>query len=198
MKKLHLIITFLMVTTCLIAQRDQTIFNASSRVGGFGGPIFEFSELGQGADFETARGGGGGLIVGDFFVGGYGIGDISLREIIDNETATIDIGHGGLWLGVVPLQHYALHPYTSLRFGWGAADIRFENNRFSTNDRFFVIHPEAGIEVNIFRWFRVAGTAGYQWYNGLDDSPQVESLDLNNFRFGLTLRFGGFGRKKNW
>lgn len=198
MKYLHLIFAFLMVSTCLMAQRDRTLFNTSTRVGGFGGLIFEFSELGDGADFETANGGGGGLILGDFFLGGYGIDNINLREVIDTETANIDMGHGGLWFGVVPLQQYTLHPYASLRVGWGAADITIDGDRFSSNDRFFVIHPEAGLELNVFRWFRIAGTAGYQWFNGLDEDPQFEALDLDNFRVGLTLRFGGFGRKRNW
>ncbi|NJL76626.1 MAG: hypothetical protein HC892_18020 [Saprospiraceae bacterium] len=60
-----------------------------------------------------------------------------------------------------------------------------------------MIHPEAGVELNVFRWFRVAGTVGYQFFNGLDNQPQLQNLDLDNLRVGLTLRFGGFGRRKS-
>ena len=197
MKRTAFFLLFFGVTITISAQRDQTIFDAPTRVGGFGGPIFEYSGFGQNNEFETASGGGGALVLGDFFLGGYGIGDINILEIVDNNEANIDMGHGGFWLGVTPLQHIAVHPYASLRLGWGAADIRIDEDNFDYSDQFFVVHPEAGVELNVFRWFRVAGTVGYQFFNGLDNQPQLQDLELDNLRVGLTLRFGGFGRRKS-
>jgi len=200
MKQLHFLLAFIgfMNVLNLNAQRDQTIFNSPNRVGGFGGPIFEYTGFGDNENFKTASGGGGALILGDFFLGGYGIGDINLLETIDNNEVLIDMGHGGLWLGITPLQHIAVHPYGSVKFGWGAADIQIDANNFDYYDQFFVIHPEAGLEINIFRWFRIAGTVGYQFFNGLDNPSPLNDLDLNNLRAGLTLRFGGFGRRSNY
>lgn len=197
MKHLTLCFALLLTVSFLSAQRDQTLFSGNNRTGAFGAPIFEYYDLGKGGDFSIASGGGGALILGDFFIGGYGIGDINLVEIIENERADIDLAHGGIWLGATPFQQSALHPYMSVRVGWGAADIEIDDNNFNRGDRFFVLSPEVGLEVNVFRWFRVAGTVGYQWYNGLDDAAQFGSIDLNNLRAGLTLRFGAFGRRKS-
>ncbi|MEM9885275.1 MAG: hypothetical protein AAF849_05225 [Bacteroidota bacterium] len=196
----HLMVSFVLLLTVssLSAQRDRTLFSGNNRTGFFGAPIFEYYDFGEGGDFEVASGGGGALILGDFFIGGYGLGDINLIEIIEEERANIDLGHAGLWFGATPFQQSALHPYLSVRAGWGAADIEIDDNNFSYNDRFFIISPEVGLEVNVFRWFRIAATAGYQWYNGLDDTAQFgNEIDLNNLRAGLTLRFGAFGRKRN-
>lgn len=196
MKHLQLCFALLFAVSFTYAQRDKTLFNGDHRKGAFGAPIFDFYNFGEGGDFETASGGGGALIIGDFFIGGYGIGDINLIESIENDRAEIDLAHGGLWFGATPLQQHAIHPYLSLRLGWGAADIEIDN-QFIAGDRFFVISPEVGVELNVFRWFRIAGTVGYQWFDGLDGADAIGDLNINNMRAGLTLRFGGFGRNRN-
>lgn len=196
MKHLLFAACFLLVGSSLLAQRDQTLFSGNKRNGFFGAPIFEFYDLNSTTDFEVASGGGGGIIIGDFFLGGYGIGDVSLVQIIEENRVDADLAHGGFWLGATPFQEKALHPYLSLRMGWGAADIEIDNGDFFSGDRFFVVSPEVGLELNVFRWFRVSGTVGYQWFDGLPNTDPVGDLDLNNVRAGLTLRFGAFGRNR--
>ncbi|MEM1326012.1 MAG: hypothetical protein AAGI23_08670 [Bacteroidota bacterium] len=193
----HLLgISLCFLSLSLFAQRDRTLFNGNYRTGFFGAPIFEFYDINSGTDFEVASGGGGALIIGDAFIGGYGIGDINLIQTIENDRADIDLAHGGIWVGYVPLQQSAIHPYLSARVGWGAADIVIDDDNFTFGDRFFVVSPEAGVELNVFRWFRIAGTVGYQWFDGLPDTGKFGDLDINNLRAGLTLRFGAFGRSK--
>lgn len=184
----------MLCTMTLFAQRDNSIFNSSGRFGVFGGPIWEFSDLS--INSGAARGGGGGLVLGNTFIGAYGVGEVDWRSAIDNEEVNISSGHGGLWIGYVPFQSSVIHPYISTRIGWGAADIEIDEDNFSYNDNFFVLTPEAGLEVNIFRWFRVAGTVGYQWYNGLEDAPEIGNWDTDNLHAGLTMRFGFFGKDK--
>ncbi|MEM9990431.1 MAG: hypothetical protein AAF738_01640 [Bacteroidota bacterium] len=180
-------------TFSLTAQRDNSLFNTSGRFGVFGAPIWEFSGL----SVETAaRGGGGGFVLGNTFLGVYGSGEIDWRALIDGDDVQISSGHGGLWVGYVPFQSSVIHPYISTRFGWGAADIELVDTDVRYKEDFFVLTPEAGVEVNVFRWFRVAGTVGYQWYNGLADSPEIGDFDTNNLHAALTLRFGFFGKDK--
>ncbi len=195
MKQLHFTLLLMVFSTYLMAQRDQTIFNTPVRVGGFGGPIFHFVNVTNDNNLSVANGGGGGLIIGDIFLGGYGLGNLSFAKQINGNDRNISIGHGGLWIGVTPVQHLPVHPYFSLRAGRGVVDVLNDNGRAISSDGFFILHPEGGVELNLFRWFRVAGTVGYQFFNSSNNATRLEELDLNNLNFGITLRFGAFGRK---
>ena len=103
------------------------------------------------------------------------------------------MGHGGLWLGFTVPSRKVVHFYGSSRLGWGALDINFANSRFDDLDNVFVITPEVGIEVNLTRWFRLAGTFGYRIVEGADESLGYSDDDFSGTFTGITLRFGGFG-----
>ena len=67
---------FALVLTCLALAANaqhETIFNNARVVGGFGAPIVE---MGLGNEMTTAVGGGGAIVIDNFFVGGYGVGRI--------------------------------------------------------------------------------------------------------------------------
>mgnify|MGYP001386358765 CR=1 FL=1 len=197
------VICFLLAATALSAQKDETIFSNVNRTGAWGGPLFEYSNLST--DVETAGGGGGALVLNDFYLGGYGMGRVEFSKTFnaDNRRDNVNFKHGGFWIGYTPLQHKVIHPYASVRLGWGKA--RFNSTDLTTNERLaelkdniFVTTPELGLEVNIFSFFRIAATASYRWVNGVDDLPNYNSKDLSGFGATLTLRFGGFGRDDDW
>lgn len=202
MKRLQLII-FLFASFNLVAQ-DETIFGDVNRIGGFGGPIFEFSNFGSNSNSNTAVGGGGALILDDFYVGGYGIGGIDFSQN-NFSNVTLDIqklefGHGGMWFGYTPLQEKAIHPYASAKIGWG--EVRYEYDidpdpdnidKEEFEDRIFAITPEVGVEFNVFHFFRIAATATYRWVDGVDTTNGFQDKDFSKFGATLTLRFGGFG-----
>lgn len=201
MRKNILFICSLLTASFCFAQDDQTLFNDVNRIGAFGGPLFEYSSLNE--DVETANGGGGAIVLDDFFVGGYGIGT---SELFNSFTDSLNkdfqeelkFKHGGFWIGYVPVQHKVIHPYSSLKIGWGKArykeiDIDNDETRTSINDNIFVLTPEVGIELNIFSFFRIAATANYRLVNGLDKIDTFSDSDLSGFGATLTLRFGGFG-----
>lgn len=182
----------------LSAQSDETIFSDIHRIGAFGAPIFDFGDFD--ADVTTATGGGGALILNDFFIGGYGIGNNDFSKVVNDTIETIDFGHGGFWLGLTPRQSKTFHPYFSLRIGWGDVDSKIKNvadpgnsTSFNNIDKIFVLTPEAGVEINVFSFFRIAVAANYRWVNGLTNLQNFEDKDFNNFGATLTLKFGGFG-----
>lgn len=176
------------------SNRDHTLFSRQQRAGFFFSPIVEYSNLD--AEWNTSVGGGFGFIAGDFFIGGYGLGMADYDRIIEEDDFDkLDMGHGGFWIGYVTPQHYALHGFTSLKAGWGAVGIDFDNE--STDDAFFALTPEVGLEVNVFRWFRVGATVGYRFMNGLDDTPDFAKDDLEGMTGALTFRIGGFGRNRS-
>ncbi len=106
------------------------------------------------------------------------------------------MGHGGFWLGYVTPQRSAVHLFTSVKAGWGAVNIEFDDE-FDYEDAFFAVTPEAGLEINVFRWFRIGATVGYRFMNGLDESPNFDRDKLEGMTGALTFRIGGFGRDRH-
>lgn len=201
MKIISLFATFCLFAMTINAQNDQTLFSDVDRIGAFGGPIFDYSDLN--GDVETTGGGGGALVLDDFFLGGYGIGTYELSKSFTDDMNVkfredVKFKHGGFWVGYVPVQHKVLHPYTSVRIGWGKArynkrNIVTDKDVDSIKDNIFVLTPEAGFEINVFSFFRIAATAQYRLVSGLDKLDNFSDSNLSGFGGSLTLRFGGFG-----
>lgn len=199
MKKIFFLFVFCAITSLSFAQRDETLFsNSNGRIGFFATPwLTEYGQFGD--ETRPSFGGGAGLIVGDFFLGGYGLANTDYEALIfEGESVDLNLAHGGLWIGYVPMQHKAVHPYSTVRLGWGAVNL--DGNSFDFDDEtdgVNVVTPELGLEVNIFRWMRLAGAAGYRWVNDIETST-LGSRDLNGWTASINLRFGWFGRNRGW
>lgn len=194
------------ILTCLalwcahpaVAQRDETLFSKAGRGGLFGAPITEYFDFAAG--LGTATGGGGALIVGDFFFGGYGLISVDYEtRLFEQQFRLLELTHAGLWIGATPMLHKVVHPFFSVKAGWGqvhaiGADSAPGSAGFV--DRVFVLTPEGGLELNVFRWFRVAGTLVYRKVYDLEDGFLLRGDDLSGFGATLTLRFGFFGSNK--
>ncbi|PHN05789.1 hypothetical protein [Flavilitoribacter nigricans] len=194
-KNSYLIILALLCSTGLMAQHE-TLFNRARVVGGFGAPILE---MGINNNLNTSVGGGGGIVINSFFLGGYGLASVDFEELFDNgEVEVLNIGHGGFWLGGTLRPYKILHLYASTRLGWGAVnvDLQDNNQRYSDIDKIFVATPELGIELNLTRWFRIAGTAGYRWVNGTSENRGYTDDDFSGAVASVALRFGWFGSKR--
>ena len=181
-----------LLPTFLCAQRDNTLFNNADRRGFFIAPIFEYSDLDD--KFSTSVGGGLAFVIDDFFVGAYGLGLTTYGNIFDNGLEELNMGHGGLWLGFAFPQSEAFHLYSSVKLGGGAVDLVFNDGDLDFEDNFFIATPELGVEINVFRWFRVALTGGYRMIEGLSENSGYAEKDFEGWTAGVTLRVGGFGR----
>jgi len=197
MKNLALLLAlFGLFTTHGLAQ-TETIFGNARAVGGFGAPIVE---IGLNDDVYTSIGAGGGLIINGFFIGGYGMAAVDFDEIVDNDETfdNLEFGHGGLWMGFNLWPYKVLHFYGSGRLGWGAIDIQLDNGvEFEDLDQIFVLTPEAGLELNLTRWLRLAGTVGYRFVDGVDETRGYREDDFEGLTAGITLRIGGFGHRQH-
>lgn len=201
MKRLLFVLLASLTTAALFGQHE-TLFSKSRVIGGFGGPLLEFGNIK--GEMATSVGGGGGVIIDNFFIGAYGLGSVrNLRYNINNEDFKMDLAHGGLWMGYTPQTFKMVHPYTSLRVGWGFAEIRndpFQSgdpfyNRNTNGDAVFVLTPEVGVELNLTRFFRISGSIGYRWVNDVDQLVDFNNNDFRSVTGQLTFRFGWFGRK---
>lgn len=173
-------------------QETETLFKNSRIRGGFGGPIFSWSQTNNKIGYGA--GGGGGVVFDRFFVGLFGMGETFERPQPGQDQLTL--GYGGLWLGYTTPSHKLLHLYTSVKIGGGGVVITdFEDSwEFEDDwaDAALVIVPEAGLELNIARWFRLGGTVGYRFVNGFKGWNDYGRKDLNAPVYALTFKFGWF------
>jgi hypothetical protein len=188
------ILLFFLGINSMVAQ-DRTLLNESKieSIGGFGGPIIQVSQIGDGA--VASFGGGGGVVLNDFFIGGFGSGLGIERWQSDFEEYDVDLGYGGLWLGYSFLDDRAVHPYVSLQAAVGALDIGRDDFIDTTIDEFTVgvLLPEIGAEVNLTSWFKLSATIGYRWVSDFDRTDIIAPEDIRSAYLGINLRFGYFG-----
>ncbi len=195
MKKLLFILTLNLVATLGFSQHE-TLFGQQNVFGFFGGPIVEFN-LGN-DEVSTSAGGGGGIILGNLFLGGYGLASADqFDNLIENNRVELQMAHGGFWLGAVFPSNKLIHGFSSVKLGWGALDVEIDEDNFRTNDAIFVTTPEIGVEVNLLKFFRVGATAGYRFVSGVNNSPNLGNGDFSNAVGTITFRFGAFGNFKN-
>ena len=123
------------------------------------------------------------------------MGSFDIDDLTDNdEKIQMDLGHGGFWLGYTYRSHKLVHIFASTKLGWGGIDIEIDEDNYSAVDNVFVITPELGVELNVFRWFKIAGTVGYRSVTGVDNIKAGKSNeDFSGLAGTLTFRFGGFG-----
>lgn len=175
--------------------QHQTLFNSARVVGAFGASITEF---GLGNDLNTSTGGGGALVINNFFIGGYGLASTDFDRLFNQgDVEILNIGHGGFWVGGTYQPWRLLHVYGSSRIGWGALNVDVANDpNYDDLDKIFVLTPEIGLELNVASWFRVGGTVGYRWVQGANEDLGYTNEDFSGATASLTLRFGWFGWRR--
>ncbi|MCF8237576.1 MAG: hypothetical protein K9I85_05430 [Saprospiraceae bacterium] len=190
---MHRILPFILILAFGSAQAQmETIMDNTGHISGFGGAYLGFGVIAK--DVSFFHGAGGGIMVGSFFLGGFietSYSSIQLNEA-DYSTKMDCIG---IWSGYSLNTQKMIHPYISLKGGYSTMTNQergHSDNRYL--DHVFILHPEAGVEFNISRVFRVVFTVGYWQALYTDDEP----LHLRDKDFGgpsgcLTLRLGGFG-----
>jgi hypothetical protein len=131
-------------------------------------------------EFALFVGGGGGLIINNFFVGGYGEG-ISNPSRQNNREGMHDIefDHGGFWFGYEFMPEKMIHPVLHLRTGWGK--ISGTQNRVIYSDNIFVLKPTLAAEVNFTRFMKINAGVDYR---------HVFNAELGNLN---SKSFSGFG-----
>ena len=193
MKKIFLIAVIAFSASMIFAQQETLFRNASVR-GAFGGPIWE---MGLTDNVKPSYGGGGGIIINNIFLGGYGLASLDVEKlIIDQDVEKISLAHGGFWLGATYAPYKLLHIYGTTRIGWGALDIKDNSPSYWDLDRVFVLTPEIGAELNITSWMHLTGTIGYRYLSGANEDNGYTSKDFSGAVASISLRFGWFGWRR--
>ncbi len=167
--------------------RDRTLLGDLDLSGLWGGPTYNYSMTGD--DWALVRGGFGGLEFGNEFFLGYG-GWKGREDFTteDGNSNRYNFRHSGLILAYSPLSHKPIHPRFTAIFGPGRVEIG------SFDDRFLVGQAMAGLELNLFQWFRIGLEGGYRFASGVDlsivDIPVVSDQDVSGAIFQIEARFG--------
>ena len=132
-------------------------------------------------------GGGGGVLLGDFFLGGYGEG--LTNPIIAGGNKT-EFGHGGFWAGYSFMGKNPFHPVLSTQMGWGTLTQMDDYTVLST-DNVFVVNPAIELEMNFTRFFRLGIGAHYRLVTGVNTSTLTDT-DLSGPGAFLSFKFVWF------
>lgn len=202
MKKITLL-AFSLFLTVLSFGQDKTLFeNMELSIGGFGALTANLSTIND--ELTLLSGGGGGVVLNDFFIGGYGMSTNLNNTSISNSSPTgfenydLNLSYGGLWMGYSFMDAKVVHPFAGLKMGLGNVQIyELNDNDAFLRENIFVVTPEVGIEINITRWIKLMGTVNYQALNGMDDTNFMNSSDFSGIGGGLSIRYGYFADYKN-
>ena len=190
-----------MTLTSSFAQDDEfkTIFKKNEdkklRISGFGGPMMVFTSIGN--DFVHMMGGGGGVIIGNSFFGGYGFGKTNEIPYKHNDQYNLYFGHGGFWFGHMFTPNNPVHLSLSVQTGWGniSQGVGLVDGDFEiiSSKSVFVLTPIAELELNFSRFFILGlGTSvSYVTGPGITDTAYT-SKDFFKPSVYLSFKFGWF------
>jgi hypothetical protein len=136
-------------------------------------------------------GGGGGIIINDFMIGGYGIG-LANTLLIDNTDEEISFGHGGFWIGYQLMPNKIVHPVIQVQLGWGSLNSKDRFGDLLYNiDKLFIITPIIEAEMNITRFLRI-GIGGSYRIAAFTNNEILSAADLSGPGVNLAFKFGWF------
>lgn len=149
-------------------------------------------------EFAHMLGGGGAVLIGDFFFGAYGLG-LTNRIYVDRPDYSqyqsgdrLSVGHGGFWLGYSLFGEKAIHVTFSSLIGWGTVGVRSDYYPEPLYpDGVFVISPTIEAEINMTQFFRLGLGATYNIFTFVD-LPGYSGSDFSAPGGFLAFKFGWF------
>lgn len=145
-------------------------------------------------EFGHMMGGGGAVMLNDFFFGGYGLGlTNAIPDYVNGDTNNrLTLGHGGFWMGYSLFGDKPVHVSISSLIGWGEFGLmQYEGYYPFARDKIFVIAPTVEVELNLTRYLRIGAGATYNLYT-MVDLQGYGSSDLSSPGGFLSFKFGWF------
>ncbi len=163
-RSFFLAVAFLFAAFSVFSQREETVLGERGwgLSGIWGGYSHQYTTYGNTDAFN--RGGFFGFEFGkSLFVGWthYSLRDDITLNLNDNQR--FDFRFNGGRIGYSFLPYKAVHPQLNVELGRGRAKLAGEGN-----DDMFIIQPSAGVEINVFRWFRIGLEGGYRFARNVD------------------------------
>jgi hypothetical protein len=95
-----------------------------------------------------------------------------------------DMHFNAFRVGYAYQAHRAVHPVLNVDLGTAKGNINNEDF-----DKYFIVQPALGIELNVFRWIRLSLEGGYRFASDVD-LMGVSDRDLSGAFGQATIRFG--------
>jgi hypothetical protein len=196
MKKL-LFITLSVLTFVPLSAQEQTLLSADIDHGGFGGIAYQLTQVNE--NMAMMIGGHGGWIINHtVYLGlaGFGMdGEFQLERDREDERY-LNLGYGGIELGLILASNRLLHLTASTLLGGGGANYQQRDwdgdyQDHSIVDGFYVIEPSLHLVMNVTRHFRIGLGARYRHVSGVD-LEDLTDHDLSGLSGSLIFKFGKF------
>lgn len=174
----------LVFATSLTAQREETLFgrNGFDFTGIWGSATYNYSFFDE--DYVYNRGGNIGLEFGNSLTVGYGWSRFK-EEANPQDLRGFRMRYNGLMIGLTPNSYKAIHPRLTMLLGGGKVFLEDSRN----TDKVFVFQPSAGLEINVFQWFRLGLEGGYRIVAN-ENIAGLTAQDLSAPFAQVDLRFG--------
>jgi len=207
----HLSILFLLLISLssnfIVAQEAkdgseiQTLFgNKKYTFGGMGALQVGFSKFNK-TDAVLVGGRGGVIINHNLVLGlaGWGFANVPKFSNIDGNTiAYLEGGYGGFLIEPIIMSKKIVHFSTPIIIGAGDLMYLKKINRnvsdlanMIDSDPFFIVEPGIELEVNLFRFMRVAAGVSYHWSPNLN-LVSTPANPFNGLTTSISLKFGKF------
>ena len=197
MKKAIFVVLILTTGITVFSQEKEfrTVFdNRDVRISGMGGPFMQFTSVA--GEFGHMMGGGGAVLLDNFFFGGYGLGlTNAIPDYVNqNSSDRLTLGHGGFWMGYTLFGDRSVHFTFSSLIGWGEFGVMQDYGTYPfVRDKIFLLSPTVEVEVNLTRYFRIGAGASYNLYSMMDESMHgYTNGDLSAPGGFLSFKFGWF------
>ncbi|MBI1224601.1 MAG: hypothetical protein GC192_05140 [Bacteroidetes bacterium] len=174
----------LLFTSALFAQKDETLIGKTGLklTGLWGGS--QFGLVGFDGENNGMFGGVFGLEFNKSLLLGYSGSSSSESTTYNGNLRKYDISYGGFLMSYGHQTHKVIHPRVNFLIGSGTIKVKDK-----PDDYIFVIQPSAGVEINLFRWFRLGLEGGYRFVSNTD-IPKPNEGDASAPFGQLALRFG--------
>lgn len=168
----------------LQAQRDESLFGPrhAALTGIWGGANHNYSAYDE--EWSYLRGGHFALEFGNSILLGWSGARTRDEVTLKDGDGTFNFRYNAFMAGFTPMANKVVHPRLVLLTGRGRLNVNGNDD-----DRVFVLQPSVGVEVNVFRWFRMGLEGGYRFVDGID-YPSVSNEDIAGPFAQLDLRFG--------
>jgi len=202
MKKITVFGLILVLAVQLLAQereyRTLVDFN-EVRISGMASPFMQFTMVD--GEFAHMMGGGGAILLGDFWFGGYGLGLTNRIQVDLSRDPNrylpgdyLSVSHGGFWLGYSLFGDKPIHVAISTLIGWGQVGVGQEYSYNIYQDGMFVVCPTVEVELNLTQFFRLGAGASYNLFT-LVDPANIHGYRSSDFSAPggfLSFKFGWF------
>jgi len=212
MKKIIFILTLTLFAFYAKAQENissnneeiKTLFGEVKSSGGYGAPVYRFGIINKHSAY--INGGRGAWIINHKFAFGGGGTSFKSEIMYDNSTDVnyqITGGYGGLLFEPILMYKFPIHLTIPILIGGGGYSYTVKDymneDYIEDTKAFFVAEPGLEFELNVLKFFRLNFGAYYRYtignrlryYDGLV-IENVRADALNDFSFGITLKFGKF------